>query len=68
MSKKTRTIVCLTDEMEKQVYKYCDKYGIKDKNIANCKINGYTGVDIYCSKKKFDQILFKLGGLCKVYI
>lgn len=61
--KKTRTILCLTDEIEKRLYNYCEEYGIKDKDIAsfeNRDIRGGVWVNIYCTAKQFDQIAFKL--------
>ena len=68
MAKKTRTIICRSEEFENRVYRLCDRYGIKNKNIASNVINNEIYVDIYSSSKKFDQICFKLGGLGKYYM
>ena len=67
MAKKTRTIVCRDEAMEKRVYDLCDRFKVKDKNIATIVRDDYINIDIYSSSKKFDNIAFKLGGLGQYY-
>ena len=66
MAKKTRSIMCRNEKDEKQIYKYCDMYGVKNKNISASVYDSGLYVNIYSSKNTFDQIAFKLGGLQKV--
>lgn len=65
--KKTRDILCMCEDMEQKVYKQCDKLDIKSKNISASAFGTHRLVQIYTTKKKFDQIAFKVG-VAKVYV
>lgn len=67
MAKKTRTIIVKDEAMEKRIYDLCDRFKVKDKNIATTVIGEQIYIDIYSSSKKFDNIAFKLGGLGQYY-
>ena len=66
MAKKTRSIMCRNEKDEKQIYEYCDMYGVKNKNISATVYDNGLFVNIYSSKKTFNNISFKLGCLQKV--
>ena len=66
MAKKVRVILCSNEEFEKRVYHYCDKYGVKDKDISTSLNGDLLFVNIYSKKKIFNQITFKLGWLNQI--
>ena len=66
MAKKTRSIMCRNEKDEKQIYEYCDMYGVNDKNISVTIYDSGLFVNIFSGKKTFDNIAFKLGCLQKI--
>ena len=65
--KKTRDILCMSEDMEKKVYDQCNKLNIKNKDISTVEFGQYQLVQIYTTKKNFTQIAFKVG-VSKAYI
>ena len=64
MAKKTRCILCMSDSFENRLYDLCDELDIHDKDVTSFKNEDARGgyfIHIYCGKKKFDHIAFKLG-------
>ena len=65
--KKTRSILCMSEDLEQKVYEQCNKLNIKNKDISTTEFGPYQMVQIYTTKKNFMQIAFKVG-VSKAYI
>ena len=65
--KKTRDILCMSEDMEKKVYDQCNKLNIKNKDISTIDYGPHRLVQIYTTKENFSQIAFKVG-VAKAYI
>ena len=65
--KKTRSILCMSEDLEQKVYDQCNELNIKNKDISTTEFGQYQLVQIYTTKKNFMQIAFKVG-VSKAYI